>query len=63
MPQVPKRLSYSFVIGLALFVVCLIFFRMRLPGPAALKEEEIRFSYSLMQKTPKSAIDSSRSTF
>ncbi len=25
MPQVPKRLSYSFVIGLALFVVCLIY--------------------------------------
>jgi hypothetical protein len=25
MPQVPKRLSYSFAIGLALFVVCLIY--------------------------------------
>lgn len=26
MPRVPKRLSYSFIIGLALFVVCLIYF-------------------------------------
>src|SRR6202048_449092 len=25
MPQVPKRLSYSFATGLALFVVCLIY--------------------------------------
>ena len=31
--------------------------------PAALKEEEIRNLYSWMQKRPKNAIDSSRSSF
>ena len=37
-------------------------FRMRLTAYAVLKEEGIRISYSWMQKTPKNAIDSSRSS-
>jgi DNA-directed RNA polymerase specialized sigma24 family protein len=34
-----------------------------LTGPAALRGEGIKISYRWMQKTPKNAIDSSRSTF